>query len=97
VLTITYGQSSVACNRGQHRSSVPLQAAADPPEAGPRPRGLVDKTFAARGENSRLKEELVKTRELAVGGQVALQENESSEACSSSTAGRRSPAPRTSR
>src|SRR4051794_41750448 len=38
--------------------------------------GWFDKTFDARGENSRLKDELVETRRLAVGAQAALQENE---------------------
>jgi rod shape-determining protein MreC len=34
-----------------------------------------DKTFDARGENSRLKNELAVTRKMAVGAQAALQEN----------------------
>src|SRR5262249_39983395 len=37
--------------------------------------GWFDKTFDARGENSRLKEELVTARRQAVAGQEALQEN----------------------
>jgi rod shape-determining protein MreC len=76
LLTITYGQSSGGLQRGVSTIFSPLQTAAD--RALKPARDLVDwfdKTFDARGENSRLKDELVKTRELAVGGQVALQEN----------------------
>jgi rod shape-determining protein MreC len=77
LLTITYGQSSGGLQRGVSTIFSPLQDVAD--RALKPARDLVDwfdKTFDARGENSQLKEELVKTRQLAVGGQVALQENE---------------------
>jgi rod shape-determining protein MreC len=77
LLTITYGQESGGLQRSVSTIFSPLQDAAD--RALKPARDLVgwfDKTFDARGENSRLKEELVKTRALAVGAQAALQENE---------------------
>jgi rod shape-determining protein MreC len=77
LLTITYGQESGGLQRSVSTIFSPLQDAAD--RALKPARDLVgwfDKTFDARGENNRLKDELMKTRELAVGGQVALQENE---------------------
>ena len=77
LLTITYGQQSGRLQRSVSTIFSPLQDAAD--RALKPARDLVDwfdKTFDARGENSRLKDELMKTRELAVGGQAALQENE---------------------
>jgi rod shape-determining protein MreC len=77
LLTITYGQESGGLQRGVSTIFSPLQQGAD--RALKPARDLVgwfDKTFDARGENSRLKEELVETRELAVGAQAALNENE---------------------
>lgn len=76
LLTITYGQSSGGLQRGVSTIFSPLQTAAD--RALKPARDLVgwfDKTFEARGENSRLKEELVAARRQAVAGQEALQEN----------------------
>jgi rod shape-determining protein MreC len=76
LLTITYGQSSGGVQRGVSTVFSPLQAVAD--RALKPARDLVgwfDKTFAARGENSRLTEELATTRKQAVAGQEALQEN----------------------
>jgi rod shape-determining protein MreC len=77
LLTLTYGHSSGGLQRGVSTVFSPLQIAAD--RALKPARDLVDwfdKTFDARGENSRLKAELIQTRRLAVGGQAALQENE---------------------
>ena len=77
LLTITYGQQSGGLQRGVSTIFSPLQDGAD--RALKPARDLVgwfDKTFDARGENSRLKDELVQTRRLAVGAQAALQENE---------------------
>jgi rod shape-determining protein MreC len=76
LLTITYGQSSGGLQRGVSTIFSPLQSVAD--RALKPARDLVgwfDKTFDARGENSRLKTELTKAREQAVAGQVAIQEN----------------------
>jgi len=76
LLTITYGQSSGGLQRGVSTIFSPLQGVAD--RALKPARDLVgwfDKTFDARGENSRLKTELAKTRLQAVAGQEALQEN----------------------
>jgi rod shape-determining protein MreC len=76
LLTITYGHSSGALQRGVSTIFSPLQAVAD--RALKPARDLVgwfDKTFDARGENSRLKAELVTVRRQAVAGQEALQEN----------------------
>lgn len=76
LLTITYGQSSGGLQRGVSTIFSPLQTVAD--RALKPARDLVgwfDKTFDARGENSRLKEELVTVRRQAVAGQEALQEN----------------------
>jgi rod shape-determining protein MreC len=77
LLTITYGQESGGLQRGVSTIFSPLQDVAD--RALKPARDLVgwfDKTFDARGENDQLKEELQKTRELAVGAQAALNENE---------------------
>jgi len=77
LLTITHGQESGGLQRGVSTIFSPLQDGAD--RALKPARDLVgwfDKTFDARGENSRLKDELVETRELAVGAQAALQEND---------------------
>jgi len=76
LLTITYGQSSGGLQRGVSTVFSPLQTVAD--RALKPARDLVgwfDKTFDARGENSRLKSELAKAREQSVAGQEALQEN----------------------
>jgi rod shape-determining protein MreC len=76
LLTITYGQSSGGLQRGVSTIFSPLQSVAD--RALKPARDLVgwfDKTFEARGENSRLEEELVAARRQAVAGQEALQEN----------------------
>ncbi len=76
LLTITYGQGSNGLQRGVSTIFSPVQGVAD--RALKPARDLVDwfdKTFDARGENSRLKSELAKTREQAVAGQEALQEN----------------------
>jgi rod shape-determining protein MreC len=76
LLTITYGQSSGGVQRGVSTIFSPLQTVAD--RALKPARDLVDwfdKTFEARGENSRLKTELVTVRRQAVAGQEALQEN----------------------
>jgi rod shape-determining protein MreC len=76
LLTITYGRSSGGVQRSVSTVFSPLQTAAD--RALKPARDLVgwfDKTFAARGENSRLKEELASVRTQAVAGQEALSEN----------------------
>jgi rod shape-determining protein MreC len=76
LLTITYGQTSGGFQRGVSTIFSPLQDAAD--RALKPARDMVDwfdKTFDARGENSRLKNELAVTRKMAVGAQAALQEN----------------------
>ena len=76
LLTITYGHSSGGLQHGVSTIFSPLQTAAD--RALKPARDLVDwfdKTFEARGENSRLNEQLVTAREQAVAGQEALQEN----------------------
>lgn len=76
LLTITYGQSSGGLQRGVSTIFSPLQTVAD--RALKPARDLVgwfDKTFDARGENSRLEDELVAARRQAVAGQEALQEN----------------------
>lgn len=76
LLTITYGQDSGGLQRGVSAVFSPLQTVAD--RALKPARDLVgwfDKTFEARGENSRLEAELVTARRQAVAGQEALQEN----------------------
>jgi rod shape-determining protein MreC len=76
LLTITYGQGSNGLQRGVSTIFSPVQGVAD--RALKPARDLVDwfdKTFDARGENSRLKSELAKTRQQAVAGQEAMQEN----------------------
>jgi rod shape-determining protein MreC len=76
LLTITYGQSSGGVQRGVSTIFSPLQTVAD--RALKPARDLIDwfdKTFDARGENSRLKAELVTVRRQAVADQEALQEN----------------------
>lgn len=76
LLTITYGQSSGGVQRSVSTIFSPLQTVAD--RALKPARDLIDwfdKTFDARGENSRLKEELASARKQAVAGQEALSEN----------------------
>jgi rod shape-determining protein MreC len=76
LLTITYGQGSNGLQRGVSTIFSPVQGVTD--RALKPARDLVDwfdKTFDARGENSRLKDQLVKAREQAVAGQEALHEN----------------------
>lgn len=76
LLTITYGQSSGGLQQGVSAIFSPVETVAD--RALKPARDLVgwfDKTFDARGENSRLKSELAQAREQSVAGQEALQEN----------------------
>jgi rod shape-determining protein MreC len=76
LLTITYGQGSNGLQRGVSTIFSPVQGVAD--RALKPARDLVDwfdETFDAKGENSRLKEQLVKVRVQAVAGQEAMQEN----------------------
>ena len=76
LLTITYGQSSGGLQRGVSTIFSPLQGVADRALKPARDTiGWFDKTFDARGENSRLKDELVSVRREAVAGQEALSEN----------------------
>lgn len=75
LLTLTY-QGSRGLQSGVSTIFSPAQSVAD--RALKPARDLVgwfDKTFDARGENSRLKADLIKAREQAVAGQEALQEN----------------------
>lgn len=75
LLTLTY-QGSSGLQRGVSTVFSPVQSVSD--RALKPARDLVgwfDKTFDARGENSRLKEDLVVARRQAVAGQEALQEN----------------------
>ncbi len=77
LLTVTYGQGSRGFQRGVSSIFSPVQSVAD--RALKPARDLVgwfDQTFDARGENGRLKSELVVAREQAVAGQEALHENE---------------------
>jgi rod shape-determining protein MreC len=76
LLTLTYGQSSGAFQRGVATIFSPFQSVAD--RALKPARDLVnwfDETFEARGENERLREELEKARAQAIAGQEALQQN----------------------
>jgi rod shape-determining protein MreC len=76
LLTITYGQGSGGLQRGVSTVFSPLQGVAD--RALKPARDMVawfDETFEARGENSRLEEQLADARRKAVAGQEALQEN----------------------
>jgi rod shape-determining protein MreC len=76
LLTITYGQTSGGLQRGVSTVFSPLQTVADRALKPARDTiGWFDKTFEARGENSRLKAELATTRKQAIAGQEALQEN----------------------
>jgi rod shape-determining protein MreC len=75
LLTLTY-QGSRGLQSGVSTIFSPIQSVAD--RALKPARDLVDwfdKTFDARGENSRLETQLVEAREQAVAGQEALQEN----------------------
>ena len=76
LLTVTYGRGSNGLQRGVSTVFSPVQGVAD--RALKPARDLVDwfdKTFDARGENSRLKSQLAKVRVQAVAGQEAQQEN----------------------
>lgn len=76
LLTLTYTRGSTGFQRGVSTIFSPVQEVAD--RALKPARDLVDwfdKTFDARGENSRLRGELVTARKQAVGAQEALQEN----------------------
>jgi rod shape-determining protein MreC len=76
LLTITYGHSSGGLQRGVSTIFSPLQSVADRALKPARDSiGWFDKTFDARGENSRLEADLVTVRRQAVAGQEALQEN----------------------
>jgi len=76
LLTITYGQGSGGLQRGVSTIFSPLQDVADRALKPARDTiGWFDKTFDARGENGRLRDELVGVRRQAVAGQEALQEN----------------------
>jgi rod shape-determining protein MreC len=75
LLTLTY-RGSHGLQSGVSTIFTPIQSVAD--RALKPARDLVDwfdKTFDARGENSRLKSQLYKARAQAVAGQEALQEN----------------------
>jgi rod shape-determining protein MreC len=76
LLTLTYTRGSTGFQRGVSTIFSPVQEVAD--RALKPARDLVDwfdKTFDARGENSRLRAELVTARKQAVATQEALQEN----------------------
>ena len=76
LLTITFGRSSSGLQQGVSTVFSPLQSVADRALKPARDMvGWFDKTFEARGENSRLEEQLAKARRQAVAGQVALHEN----------------------
>jgi rod shape-determining protein MreC len=76
LLTVTYGQGSNGVQRGVSTIFSPIQSVAD--RALKPARDLVnwfDKTFDARGANSRLHSELEAARRQAVGASAALAEN----------------------
>jgi len=76
LLTVTYGRGSTSLQEGVSAVFSPLETAAD--RALKPARDLVnwfDKTFDARGENSKLKSELEASREQAVGAEAAVAEN----------------------
>jgi rod shape-determining protein MreC len=76
LLTITYGHSSGGLQRGVSTIFSPFQTVADRALKPARDTiGWFDKTFDARGENSRLEADLVTVRRQAVAGQEAMQEN----------------------
>jgi len=77
LLTLTYGQGSNGLQRGVTAVFAPVSTVLD--RALKPARDLinwVDETFDARGKNHRLEEELQVARKEAVGGKVALAENE---------------------
>ncbi|HXF31315.1 MAG TPA: rod shape-determining protein MreC [Solirubrobacterales bacterium] len=77
LLTLTYGQGSNGLQRGVTAVFTPLSTVLD--RALKPARDLinwVDETFDARGKNHQLEEELQVARRQAVGGKVALAENE---------------------
>jgi rod shape-determining protein MreC len=76
LLSVTYGQGSDRVQRGVATIFSPIQSVAD--RALKPARDLVnwfDETFDAKGENSRLHEELEAARKQAVGSQAAIAEN----------------------
>ncbi|HEX2095988.1 MAG TPA: rod shape-determining protein MreC [Solirubrobacterales bacterium] len=76
LLTLTYGQAPSGVQQGIGAAFNPLADVAD--RALKPARDLVgwfDETFEARGENSRLRDELAAARKQAVAGQAALNEN----------------------
>jgi rod shape-determining protein MreC len=76
LLTVTYGGGSNGVQRGVSTIFSPIQSVAD--RALKPARDMVnwfDKTFEARGRNSRLHTELEAARKQAVGAQAALAEN----------------------
>jgi rod shape-determining protein MreC len=76
LLTLTYGQSSGGLQGGVSTLFSPLQSVTDRALKPARDAiSWFDETFEARGENSRLKDELVAVRRQAVAGQEALHEN----------------------
>jgi rod shape-determining protein MreC len=76
LLTLTYGQSSGGLQSGVSTLFSPLQSVTDRALKPARDAiSWFDETFEARGENSRLKDELVAVRRQAVAGQEALNEN----------------------
>jgi rod shape-determining protein MreC len=76
LLTLTYGQSSGGLQQGVSTIFSPLQSVTDRALKPARDAiSWFDETFEARGENSRLRDELVDVRRQAVAGQEALQEN----------------------
>lgn len=76
LLTVTYGQGSGGLQRGVSTIFSPLQTVADRALKPARDLiGWFDETFEAKGENSRLRADLVVARRQAVAGQEALQEN----------------------
>src|SRR6201746_2588810 len=77
LLTLTYGQGSNGLQRGVTAVFAPVSSVLD--RALKPARDLinwVDETFDARGKNQKLEEELEVARRQAVGGKVALAENE---------------------
>jgi rod shape-determining protein MreC len=76
LLTLTYGQGSGSLQSGVSAVFSPLQSVTDRALKPARDAiSWFDETFEARGENGRLKDELVEVRRQAVAGQEALQEN----------------------
>jgi rod shape-determining protein MreC len=77
LLTLTYGQGSNGIQRGVTAVFAPVSSVLD--RALKPARDLinwVDETFDARGKNNKLESELEVARKEAVGGKVALAENE---------------------